>query len=365
MAVTTSATVDPGDDPGTALIVAEQGRASWLRYLSFERISAIYLLIVIFIVFSIWVPNTFLTWSTFKAVLGDQSVTALLAIGLVIPLAAGAFDLSVGLALGAGNINVMYLMMQHGWAMGPAIALTLAFGLLVGVVNGGLVAFAGLDSFIATLGVNSLLSAYVVWISGNEQIVGSPFSTFSTLADREFLGIGLCFWFMIVVGLVVWYLLSYRPMGRRLYATGGGAEAARLAGVRVRAVVFSALVASGVIAAASGVILASRIGVGSPTVGAPYMIPAFAAVFLGSTQLTSGRFNVWGTVLAVYVLAIGVKGLQLAGAPDYVSDLFNGIALITAVWLSRVERRRSLRSRLGARAGVTAAAETEAEGTAS
>jgi ribose transport system permease protein len=353
MSATTTAPVDGGEDPGATVTARGEGGTSWLRYLSFQRISAVYVLILLMVIFAIWVPDTFLTWGTFKSVLGDQSVTALLAIGLVIPLAAGAFDLSVGLALGAGNINVMYLMISHGWSMGPAIALSLVFGLLVGAVNGGLVAGARLDSFIATLGVNSVLSAYVVWVSSNQQIVGNPLSSFGELAGRQVLGIGLSFWIMLVVAIVVWYVLTYRPAGRRLYATGGSADAARLAGVRTRAVVCCALLASGVIAAAAGVLLASRIGVGSPTVGAPYMIPAFAAVFLGSTQLASGRFNVWGTVLAVYVLAIGVKGLQLAGAPFYVSDLFNGIALISAVWLSRVERGRSLRTRLRARGGVS------------
>jgi ribose transport system permease protein len=351
MSATTITTVD---EEREAVTPVGDGGASWLRYLSFQHISAVYLLILLVIVFSVWVPDTFLTTSTLKSILGDQSVTALLAIGLVIPLAAGAFDLSVGLALGAGNINVMYLMVHHGWAPVPAILVSLLFGVVVGAINGGLVASAKLDSFIATLGVSSVLSAYVVWVSTNQQIVGNPLSSFGKFADRELLGISLSFWLMIVVAIVVWYVLTHRPAGRWLYATGGGAEVARLAGVRVRAVVFCALLASGVIAATAGVLLASRIGVGSPTIGAPYMIPAFAAVFLGSTQLTAGRFNVWGTVLAVYVLAVGVKGLQLAGAPFYVSDLFNGLALVFAVWLSRVERGRSLRARLGGRRRVTA-----------
>lgn len=341
-----AATTTPiADETATTAPERELTTGSWLRYLSFRRISAVYLLVLLLIVFSIWLPDTFLTTSTLKSILGDQAVTALLAIGLVIPLAAGAFDLSVGFALGAGNVTVMYLMVQHGWAPVTAILASLLFGCLVGVVNGGLVARAKLDSFIATLGVSSVLSAYVVWVSSDQQIVGDPTSWFGQFADREVLGIGLSFWIMIVVAIIVWYVLSYRPAGRRLYATGGGADAARLAGVRVGAVVFCALLASGVIAAAAGVLLASRIGVGSPTVGAPYLIPAFAAAFLGSTQLTAGRFNVWGTVLAVYVLAVGVKGLQLAGAPFYVSDLFNGVALVFAVWLSRFERRHNPASR--------------------
>ena len=320
-------------------------KCGWLRYLSFRRVSALYLLVLLIIIFSIWIPGTFLTTSTLKSLLSQQAVTALLAVGLVIPLAAGAFDLSVGLVLGSGNIGVTYLLVNQGWSLLPAIAATLLFGLLVGAVNGGLVARARLDSFIVTLGVSSVLSAFVVWVSSDQQIVGNPASSFANLVTSQILGVDLSFWFMLAVALVVWYLLTFRPAGRRLYATGGAAEAARLAGVRTRGIVFCALMASGLIAAAAGVMLASSIGVGSPTVGTPYLIPAFAAAFLGSTQFTAGRFNVWGTVLAVYVLAVGVQGFQLAGAPSYVSDLFNGVALVLAVWLSRVERRRNLNSR--------------------
>src|SRR4029077_15185349 len=112
------------------------------------------------------------------------------------------------------------------------------------------------------------------------------------------------------------------------YATGGNIEAARLAGVRVAAVVICSLIACATIAAFAGLLVSANLGVGDPTIGPAYLLPAFSAAFLGSTQFRGGRFNVWGTVIAVYVLAAGVKGLQLAGAPVWIPNLFDGAALV-------------------------------------
>jgi ribose transport system permease protein len=160
---------------------------------------------------------------------------------------------------------------------------------------------------------------------------------------------------MLAVGLVVWYVLERTPAGRRVYATGGSIEAARLTGVRTSTVIVLALCTCGLIAALCGVIVASRVGAGEPTTGPGYLLPAFSAAFLGSTQFRGGRFNVWGTIVAVYVLATGVKGLQLAGAPVWIPDLFNGVALLVAVGLAKYQRapgqlgaiRRMLGGRLG------------------
>jgi ribose transport system permease protein len=103
-------------------------------------------------------------------------------------------------------------------------------------------------------------------------------------------------------------------------------------------VIIACLVTCGAIAALAGVLISSRLGTGDPTIGPAYLLPAFSAAFLGSTQFRGGRFDVWGTVVAVYVLATGVKGLQLAGAPIWIPDLFNGVALLVAVGLAKYQR---------------------------
>jgi ribose transport system permease protein len=306
------------------------------RALSFRNISAIYVFVVIFVVFSIWVPNTFLSGDTWRSLISSQAVTAMLAIGLVIALSAGAFDLSIGATLGFGSILVAWLLVKRGVPMVPAIALTILAGAAVGLVSGLLVVKARIDSFIATLGMSSILLAMIAWISSSQQILGLS-NSFQKLGTTEIFGLTLPVYLMLAVALVAWYVLECTPIGRHVYATGGNSEAARLAGVRTSAVVALALVCCGAIGAFSGLLVSSALGTGDPTIGPAYLLPAFSAAFLGSTQFRGGRFNVWGTVLAVYVLATGVKGLQLAGAPIWIPDLFNGVALLLAVGLAKYQ----------------------------
>jgi ribose transport system permease protein len=314
--------------------------------LSFRRISAIYVWIAIIVVFAVWTPETFLTMTTLKTLLSEQAITATLAVGLTVPLAAAAFDLSVGFTLGLSSIMVAWLVGVHQFGNAEAIVLSLLTGAVIGALNGVLINQFRIDSFIATLGMGSCLLAMIRWTSGDQTIIGLPLS-FERLAGDQIFGIALPVYYVLALGLVLWYVLEHTPAGRYVYATGGNSEAARLAGVQTRLVVFVSLVVAGVVAAFAGVLLASSSAAASPSVGPTYLLPAFAAVFLGSTQITPGRFNVWGTILAVYVLATGVKGLQLVGAPFWIPDLFNGVALLLAVGLSKNESfwwsRRRLR----------------------
>jgi len=324
----------PAEDRATPATYREPSRLA--RLLSFRNISAIYVFVVIFVIFSIWVPHTFLSGDTWRALISSQAVTAMLAVGLVIALSAGAFDLSIGATLGFGSIVVAWLLVQRGIPMVPAIALTILAGAAVGLINGLLIVKARIDSFIATLGMSSILLAMIAWISSQQQIPGLS-NSFQKLGTTEIFGLTLPVYLMPAVALIAWYVLELTPVGRHVYATGGNTEAARLAGVRTSAVVALALVFCGAIAAFSGLLVTSALGTGDPTIGPSYLLPAFSAAFLGSTQFRGGRFNVWGTVLAVYVLATGVKGLQLAGAPIWIPDLFNGVALLLAVGLAKYQ----------------------------
>jgi ribose transport system permease protein len=330
--------------------------------LSFRNVSAIWIFVAMFVVFSLWVPETFLRWDTWRALLDSQSLNALVAIGLVLPLAAGAFNLAIGAEVGFASILVAWLLARQGVATAPAILLTLVAGALVGTASALLIVRARIDSFIATLGISSVLLALTAWVSGSQQILNlSP--GFQKLGTERLLGLTLPIWIMLGVGLAVWYLLERTPLGRRIYATGGNSEAARLAGVRTGAIVVLALALCGAIAALAGTLQSARLATGDPTVGPGFLLPAFAAVFLGSTQFRGGRYNVWGTVVAVVVLATGVKGLQLAGAPVWIPDLFNGVALLLAVGMAK-HRRTARRAGAIARAlrlgrgdeGATAAA---------
>jgi ribose transport system permease protein len=285
------------------------------------------------------VPDTFLTSTNAKIVAGDQAITAMLALGIIIPLAAGVFDLSFAGVLGVSVAITAWVQVEgHGPFLAALAAVAAAA--CIGAINGFVVVHLRVNSFIATLGMSSLLAAAAFWITDGKQITEGFSDTFLDLGTKQVFGIPLPFYAMLVLAAIIYVVIEYLPVGRYLYASGGNAQAARLAGVRVDRIVFGSLVASSFVAGLTGVVLAARLGTASPDIGPSYLLPAFSAVFLGSTQIRAGRVNVLGTLLAIYLLATGVKGLQLAGAPVYVNDLFNGAALIIAVALAARSARR-------------------------
>jgi ribose transport system permease protein len=306
--------------------------------LSPRNFSALYVFAAIFVLFSILVPDTFLTTTTWRTLLDNQAIVALAAVALVPPLAAGVFDLAIGAEIGFSGVLAAWLIAEKGVPAGPAIVLCLLAGVLIGLLNGGLVTRARIMSFVATLAMSSILMAATNGVSDGIQITGVP-DSFQTLATTQILGIQSDVYIMVVVALVVWYVLERTRLGRRIYATGGNPEAARLSGVNTAGIIVGSFVVCGVIAAFTGVLLTSQLATGDPTLGPSYLLPAFSAAFLGSTQFGRGRFNVLGTVITVYVLALGVKGLQLYGAPSWVPDLFNGVALLLAVGIAQFRRR--------------------------
>lgn len=314
-------------------------------FLAFGNISALYVFVLIFAVFALWIPETFLRWPTWRALLDNQAVTAIAALGLLLPLSAGVFNLAIGLQVGFGSIFVGWLLITAGVGVVPAMLLTLLAGGVIGAISGLLIVKARIDSFIATLGVSSLLAATITFVSGGEQILGAP-ASFVTIGTGNLFGVTYPVLCVVVLAVALWYVLERTPLGRRVYATGGNPEAARLAGVRTSTVVLGTLIACGVVAAFAGMLVTARLGNADPVIGPGYLLPAFTAAFLGSTQFKGGRFNVLGTVVAVYVLAAGVKGLQLAGAPVWIPDAFNGAALLVAVALAKHQADASRTSAL-------------------
>lgn len=307
------------------------------RAAAFRHTSALYLFALMFVVFALWEPDTFLTWGTWRSLLDNQAITCLVAVGLVVPIAAGVIDLAVGTEVGLGAILVAWLLADQHLGGPLAVVLTLLAGAAVGVFSWLMITRARIPSFIATLAVSSLLTAAIAWISGSQEIVNLP-AGFGDLGTGQLFGITYPVYIMLAVALLLWYLLERTPFGRRVYATGANPHAAALAGVRTSRIILFALVTCGVVAGLAGLLLTSQLSAGDPTVGPGYLLPVIAAVFLGSTQFRGGRFNVWGTVVAAYVLSVGVKGLQLAGLPIWIPDLFNGAALLIAVGLA-VRRR--------------------------
>ena len=309
-----------------------------LKAVPIGKFSGVLMFAVIILTFGIWTPDTFLTMANARSILASQAIIAILAIGLLFPLAAGAYDLSAAQNLGFCAVLCGWLMTEHGQSVAIAVAITLCAGAFVGMFNGVLVAVIGINSFIATMGTTSLLVAGGQIIAGGTYIGPFP-EDFERLTSGEIFTIPVIVVYLLVLAVFAWYVLEHTPLGRRIYATGANPDAARLTGVNTSRMVFGSLVTCGLIAAVAGVLLASTLGSVSAALGPEYLLPAFAAAFLGTTQLKPGRFNIWGTMLAIFLLGTGVQGLQLVGGQVWVTALFNGVALIVAVGAGLVVRR--------------------------
>lgn len=307
-------------------------RASSLLRLSLRRFSALWLFAIFFVTFTIARPEIFPTAATARLVLSGQVTVGLLAFAVLVPLAAGVFDLSVGAMLAFSAIIFTFIQQQYGWNSFPTALLAIACCTVVGVVNGLIVVRFSVDSFIATLGTSQVLLASMLLISKNRQISGVFSEGFLQFTQGRFLGLTLDVYYLVVIALLLWFVLEHTPVGRYLYAVGGNREAARLAGVNTERVIRGSLVASATIAGFAGIIFSSQVGLFSTSFGPPLLFPAFAAVFFGATQIKN-RPNVWGTLLALYALAFGVQGLQLVffDGGYWITPLFNGIALVVAV----------------------------------
>jgi ribose transport system permease protein len=315
----------------------------------------VYLYAAGFILFSVWIPGTWLSSVTPLSVLNISfALPGMAAIAVLVPLTAGAFDLSISGTMSASAITTTCLLVNDHWSMWPSIGIGMLAALVAGSVNGFLVVVVRINSFIATLATNAVLGAYAEWRSGGVQITGFS-QAFTNLSARNIGGgVQIMVLYLAVIAVIVWYVIEHTPSGRFLQATGDNPAAARLAGVRTARYVFISLIVSALIAGAAGIIDASTIGAGSATLGEPFLLPAFAAAFLGSTQFKM-RFNVWGTLAAIWVLASLVQGVTLAvGSFTWLNDFFFGVALIVAVGSSSsLERWREFRA-IRARSGVAA-----------
>jgi ribose transport system permease protein len=315
------------------------------RGLAFDRIGAVYVWALIAIVFAIWVPDRFPELATAKQILNANALTAMAALSIVIPLSARVFDLSFAFTMSLCGIVAAHFV-AVGLPLPAAVAIGAAVGLAIGVINAIVVVGMRIDSFIATLATGSLIQALITMATGDTPILDIKLSGgFSKIGQTDVSGVILPVLFALVFAFAIWYLLEHTATGRRLYATGFNPDAAKLAGVNVERLRFLSLVASGGLAGITGIVLASTIQSGSPSAGTPYLLPAFAAAFLGATQLKHGRFNAWGTIIAVLLLGTGTTGLALANAPQWAANMFVGVVLIASLAVTGLQSRATAGTR--------------------
>jgi len=313
---------------------------SALALISPKRVSALYVLAVIIVVFSIWAPDTFPQAATVKQVLNGNAIIGLAALALAVPLAARCFDLSFAYTMSLSGVTAAYFVANQGWSVPAAVVAALVVSLIVGLINAIVVVIMRVDSLIGTLATGSIIQAFITFVTDEVPITDAKlFGAFSDIGQKTIGGLILPVYYMLVVAVIVWFVLEHTAIGRRIYATGFNTEAARLTGIRTKRIQFCSFLVSALIAGWAGVALAAVLGSGSPTAGTPYLLPAFAAAFLGATQIKPGRFNAWGTLLGVITLGAGTTGLALAVAPAWASDMFTGVVLIAALAVTTVQRK--------------------------
>jgi ribose transport system permease protein len=310
----------------------------------FARYATIIGLLLMIGAFSVLSPRAFPTVYNFTNVLNQTSLAMIIAGGLTLAVIVGELDLSIGFAASLHGVLVTGLIVSNQLPIFVAIAIVIALGALIGLVNGLIVTKARVNSVIGTLGVGTILTGLsFAYSSGVPITSGVPEAFLQVSLGRWLFGIPNNIIFMAVVLGVLWVLVERTALGQEIQAVGGNPAAARLAGIDVDRIKILGFVVSGMCAALTGILLASRLGSGTTSAADPYLLTAFAAVFLGSATLRDGEFHVFGTFVGALIIAFGFNGLNIFGAPTYSQYILQGAILIIAVGLSSLGRILSQR----------------------
>ncbi len=306
-----------------------------------ERWSLVLAFLVAFVFFSAARPDTFLTWDNARAILDDSSVLCVLAVGITAILVINEFDLSVGFVAGLAGAAGVSVMAFHGWGAGAAVAVALGAGGLAGLANGVAVAFVRIPSFIATLAVGSIATAIELAITKTAIFEGLSSSYLeiattrvATIPLRAIIAVGVALLFLVVLRTTVY--------GRHASSVGDNPVAARLTGVPVERVKVIAFVLAGLTAGLAAVLVTSSGAQYYPNLGTGYLLPAYAAAFLGLSLGGGLRFNIVGSYLGVLLLDMLTTGLTMMNQPSWTSQLVQGIVLVVAVAGIAVRRRGAI-----------------------
>lgn len=298
-----------------------------------QKYAVVLVWIILIIVFSILRPDTFATTANACTILSANAVIRIaVAMAILVPLIAGDYDMSVAAILTLSNMVVAYTNVTLGMPIGVSMLMGILVGIAAGAFNGFIVTKFDINPFIVTMGSQTLIAGLCLMI--NTQSIGGVSDFLKNLINTKVSGLTLAFFYVIVLSILLYYIFEHTAVGKRVLIVGNGIQVAKLSGINVKRVRFMCFVVSGAIAGLAGVMYSGRTGAGHPSAGMNFLMPAFAAVFLGSTCIKVGRYNPIGTVIAVYFLETGITGLQLLGVPTFIQNIFYGGALIVAVLFS-------------------------------
>ncbi|WP_019588697.1 ABC transporter permease [Deinococcus apachensis] len=287
--------------------------------------------------FSVLSPDAFFSLDNAINISRQISFLVIIAISATFVMVVGEFDLSVGALASLGGVVAAQLAVG-GFPVAACFALAALAGLFTGWVNGWLITRFGLLSFITTLAMGTILGGLVFWMTGGSTVFENIPEGFSALGRAALLGVPALSLVMLAVAVLAWFVLTHTPFGRRLYAVGGNEAAARVAGISVSRHKMAAFALSGLLAAFTGALLASRLGSAQPTGGNGLFLPAYAAAFLGMTAFKDGVPNVPGTVLGALIIGVLANGLTILQIPTFLQDVITGLIVILAVIVQRLGR---------------------------
>lgn len=299
-------------------------------------------LALLLIFFSVSKPNAFPTLNNFINIFNQGSLATIIACGLTAVVIVGEFDMSFAYLSSYTGVLVCGFMVNYHLPVPVAMLVTACISVLIGLVNGFLVAKLKINSVIATIGTGGIIVGLNYAFTNGAPIATGVPKAFLNLSLYKLFGvIPMDIIYMFIVIAILWVVLNKTELGYQIQAVGGNMRAAELSGINAANIKMIAFAICSLCAGITGMLLASLIGSGSVTAGDGYMMNAFAAVFLGSTTLRDGEFHIIGTFVGVFIINIGFNGLSIFGVDTYFQYVFRGALLVLAVALSTIARERA------------------------
>ncbi len=295
--------------------------------------------VVLCAVFAALRPDIFPTIGNLKNVVEQAATLAIAAAAVTLVMATGDFDLSIGAIASLAGVACVSTMTASGSVI-LGIAAGSGVGILVGMLNGALVAYGNLSAFVATLATMTSIGGLALLSTGGSTLFNGIPESFRFIGQGSVGPVPIAVIIMVIIVAIVWTIMERTLLGRKLYAIGGNPEATRLAGINVRFVRLGGFMISGLGAAIAGIVLTSRLFSAHPQAGNPFMLNAAAAVFLGATAFREGEPHVGGTLLGVLIMGVLGNGMNILGVNSYIQQILTGVIIVGAVLLSGLSGRK-------------------------
>ncbi len=325
-----------------------QAKSGIKRFIQFREFNVLIAFLLLCLFFYVQRPDTFLKPQNVAVIMRFVATFGMLAIGEVFIIITGGIDLSIGSLTALTGVTCAWMMLNGIETLGippvgmiPAILIAMVMGILAGLWHGFFVTKMRIPPFIITLGTWLIAHGLAAVITRGYPIVFEMGDPFLTLGQGSVGDVPISFLIFLVMAAIAWIILSYTKLGYRVYAVGGNLEASRLSGINVDRVRMFCYGTSGAMAALTGVLLASRLGQGTPTVGASYELWAIAAAVIGGTSLLGGEGTILGAMVGAAIIGVMQNGMVLLNTSSYLQEVILGIVLVVAVTYDTLRRRAS------------------------